>query len=439
MRLMSSHRHVNTVFRLDGVYGKLFSAILLTLVAAVIAGGRGDSAAFESSEVKFADASPSGLAIIPASCPSSPHWTLPGDCTCQLSASPTSIDAGEDVTLSWTSTEYHYDRTTIVGSISPDVGRVYAIGTATVRPQQTTTYRFQYDTGFSCSRTVAVTPAPAFSCIGSTPPNAGLCSGDDTNLTQNTSRALAGSCTSRKCEYTCSGGYSLENGRCEPDPDALRYSCSSNNQCVQSVGGSYTTSNCNNACSSTPQQRFSCNSNGQCIASAGGAYTTSNCNNVCAPPQCPLSANEVRQGGVCVCRAGYNRDPSTGQCVQQCTPGIRCIANQWCTVTNVCGVISCSGSCVVGGTKSVDIDANPLTVRSGGKTQVTWTSANYPYCSVTENNPAITDSWNTRTGSKQSSIIEQKTVYTLVCTDEYGVDSAPATVTVNVIPIFIEQ
>ena len=87
----------------------------------------------------------------------------------------------------------------------------------------------------------------------------------------------------------------------------------------------------------------------------------------------------------------------------------------------------------------MDISATPLTVRSGSKTTVTWSSANYLSCKVTENNPAIVDEWNTPDGTQESSAIEQKTVYTLICKDEYGVESAPESVTVNVIPIFIEQ
>lgn len=40
-----------------------------------------DASGFESSEVKFADASPSGLSIVPASCPSDNHGGL-YSCTC---------------------------------------------------------------------------------------------------------------------------------------------------------------------------------------------------------------------------------------------------------------------------------------------------------------------------------------------------------------------
>ncbi|MEK7153295.1 MAG: fibronectin type III domain-containing protein, partial [Patescibacteria group bacterium] len=60
-----------------------------------------------------------------------------------------------------------------------------------------------------------------FSCTGTTPSNAGLCSGDDASLTADTAKTLVSSCGSPKCEYTCNSGYTLSGGSCVP----ITYSC----------------------------------------------------------------------------------------------------------------------------------------------------------------------------------------------------------------------
>ncbi|MFH1406164.1 MAG: LamG-like jellyroll fold domain-containing protein, partial [Nanoarchaeota archaeon] len=51
---------------------------------------------------------------------------------------------------------------------------------------------------------------PTDSCIGTTPANATLCQGDDTNLTANTTRTLVSACTlAGKCKYICNEGYTF--------------------------------------------------------------------------------------------------------------------------------------------------------------------------------------------------------------------------------------
>ena len=78
--------------------------------------------AFTSSEVRFTDASRSGLAIVPASCPSSPHYI--GQCTAVTTPSLNELTTscyGPDsrIALSWTSsanaTDYHIERCTDAG------------------------------------------------------------------------------------------------------------------------------------------------------------------------------------------------------------------------------------------------------------------------------------------------------------------------------------
>ncbi len=55
-----------------------------------------------------------------------------------------------------------------------------------------------------------------YSCSGSQPSNSTMCSGDDSGLTSPASWAAVSSCTSAKCEATCSAGYTLSNGACIP-------------------------------------------------------------------------------------------------------------------------------------------------------------------------------------------------------------------------------
>jgi len=133
---------------------------------------------FESAEVKFADNSPSGLSIMPASCPSTPHWTGECDITpgCTISvngASTMSYVAGNvsSITLSWKTgapPSYTADHNvfSIKGTVT-GVGTAFPSGSASITaPSVSTTYTYsgayydvngaQLDT-FSCSATVSVT------------------------------------------------------------------------------------------------------------------------------------------------------------------------------------------------------------------------------------------------------------------------------------------
>ena len=411
---MSSHRHVDTVFSLDGVYGKLFAAILLTLVAIVIAGGRGDSAAFESPEVKFADASPGGLSIVPASCPSSPHYA--GECTIICVR-----NSGR--------------------SCRSDANNCGATSVGTI----------QCRGGCSASRPSNV-PGIGNNCR-SAENNCG-----DTNVG-------VWQCRGGK-DRACSAERPA-NRKCD-GPPSTRYNCNtSTKQCSPATGGAYgTLPSCLSACTdgppascggTVPQGATPCDPNegpgtwARVGNTCAGDTAATKCQYASPASTCggnyPLGAtlcdpNEgpgtwARAGATCASDTATKCQYAIASCVPTTIP--QCINNQWCTRSCNPTKLNCTGECDVNGTKDMDISATPLTVRSGSKTTVTWSSANYLSCKVTENNPAIVDEWNTPDGTQESSAIEQKTVYTLICKDEYGVESAPESVTVNVIPIFIEQ
>ena len=57
-----------------------------------------------------------------------------------------------------------------------------------------------------------------FSCQGTTPANANLCTQDDKDLTSDTDRTLADRCSAAKCEYTCATGYTNNGGVCTQIP-----------------------------------------------------------------------------------------------------------------------------------------------------------------------------------------------------------------------------
>jgi hypothetical protein len=70
----------------------------------------------------------------------------------------------------------------------------------------------------------ATPPTPTYSCTGTVPLNANLCSGDDIGLTANTARTLVSSCTaSKKCEYTCNSDYILSRGSCVRKPTCTSF------------------------------------------------------------------------------------------------------------------------------------------------------------------------------------------------------------------------
>jgi len=94
-----------------------------------------------------------------------------------------------------------------------------------VEKRMTITYTTKYgitktltsDILFNCENYNADETANSatFSCVGSTPENAMLCSGDDSDLEKNTDISLVSSCTDTKCEYYCNIGYNLSESVCE--------------------------------------------------------------------------------------------------------------------------------------------------------------------------------------------------------------------------------
>src|SRR3989344_7313067 len=148
----------------------LFACMLLTLVSLFVFSGARQP--FSSAEVKFTDASAGGLAIMPASCPSDPHWE--GECNpaCIITATPNSYNAGSvnTVQIHWQAQQpppENDSQITIFNMAISGIGGVYTSGTLDVAaPQSSFTYTcdgaYLDDSGnvlgqFTCSAPVTVT------------------------------------------------------------------------------------------------------------------------------------------------------------------------------------------------------------------------------------------------------------------------------------------
>ena len=96
------------------------------------------------------------------------------------------------------------------------------------------------------------------------------------------------------------------------------------------------------------------------------------------------------------------------------------------------GLICSAGACVTppapftspGG----ELRASPNLIGYGQTVVVSWNVQEADSCTVTEDNPNITDSWDTLSGSETSSSLTRPTTYTLYCTGPGGDITQTATV-----------
>lgn len=332
-------------------------------------------AGFVSSEVRFADPSMEGLAIVPASCPSSPDYG--GTCSpnppppssgCNLTSSSYTIPQGGSATLSWAISG---DGS---GTISPGIGAVPTTGTRVVTPSATTQYVLSGGTYVctpSCSKTGCsdMCGTVGFSC----------------QATVSVSQCPAG----QHETYTCHSPATAERGR------------------TQCVGEEYAVfEGC--VCDSTNQPPV----NGQCTSQCpqGQYWNGSQCIAGCAP-QYFCTGNDL-----------YYRSA-------------QCSTSLYQTCTYGCSNGACGSAPAGSGT----IRATPALIRSGETSTITWsaTSVQANSCSVTENNASINDAWTGVSGTRASSVIREQTTYTLRCTGLNG-QQFSASATVNIIPIFEE-
>src|SRR3989344_2786165 len=93
---MARHFHRSRVSMQTMLFSRAALLLSITFILIIAALSFNSREPFTSSEVKFSDSSMSGLSIMPASCPSDPHWE--GECNSPIVAScigyPSTLPAG---------------------------------------------------------------------------------------------------------------------------------------------------------------------------------------------------------------------------------------------------------------------------------------------------------------------------------------------------------
>jgi|GEM_PF-1506282 len=392
---------------------EILTAVVALGALAILLSGVDGRVPVASSETKFFELSAAGLQIVPASCPSSPHYSgacsgVPSPSVCSIVSNPSTITSGQSSTIGWNSNAGGMFSSGVTYVINPTIGSVGSSGTRAVSPTQTTQYTFTVTTPatrrtaeatYNCQTTVSVNAPPSVCPAGQT-----------WNGTQ----------------CVCPAGLTWNGTQCVGTPSCPAGQTWNGTQCVCPAGQTW---------------------NGtQCVADGGS---------------CPIGY--TRNGaGNCVytgCPSGYIL--VNGQCVlepQQCTPMNFCAGPDingdgvgdeiWrrdaqCTESRVnesCPFGCSGGGCLPAPPGQGNITAQPSLVRSGERSTITWSTNEMEpgSCTVSEDNPEISDSRSGQnSGTFLSSSIRQQTTYTLRCTSLDGTtftDSAR----VNVIPSWEE-
>lgn len=203
-------------------------------------------------------------------------------------------------------------------------------------------------------------------------------------------------------------GMAIVPASCPSSPHDGSFGCSS------CVAGYYCSGSVRYYRSATCAQNFveTCEygcSNGMCLERANCASGDTSCLGQCTPQYFCFGADQYYRSSQC--------DDSF---IQKCFYG--------CTL----------GECNIAPAGTLNIQVSPALVRTGTPTTVSWTSSGMSSCTVTEDNPTISDTWGESTGSQQSSPITQRTTYTLTCFDEDN-KVYTDTATVNILFVFEEQ
>jgi hypothetical protein len=407
----------------------VLEAILLTLIILTLALGPytlfpQSRQPLASSETRFVETSPSGMQIVPASCPSAPHYdgecsggplTPPGN-TCAIVADPSTVTPGGQLTLTWAAGEY----TSSWAFTSPGP---YPPTSASLTTQY---WNPNYDWGWNSNKYGAWECANPSACYPQSVPTSGSMV---VSPTQNTRYLLFEtyndipnapwpptiSCTAQVYVSQCPAGQHI-------DASGV-------------VGGSDK--------GVIPGDQGASPSNPICLCDTTNAPPV---NGQCIPPQtCPMGQHFAKDGTTCLCD-NTSAPPVGGMCTVASCRGYYCSGNdlyynhasgaqcvddliQHCT-------FGCSGAaCLPPLRPTASISAKPSIVKEGNTTQVTWSSTNTSSCTVTGNDG---DSWSGTTGTQTSKPLLAQTTFTLLCT---GIDGSTisAKAVVDVIPKWQEQ
>jgi len=278
--------------------------------------------------------------------------------TCNNGCIPNAAGTKSCYTCSICSSTYKYARTNTYQSTTSDC-------------MNPTTTPLTYYQDCNCVDGTNITTYPVFylncnltfSCTGTVPSNATLCSGDGTGLSANTARTPVSSCTAAKCEYTCNSGYVLSGGACVP----VTYSCSicsstykyartntyqsTTSDCMNPtttpltyyqdcncVDGTNITTypvfylNCNPTFSCTgtvPSNATLCSGDGTGLTGITSYNHVLSCSSPAgSPPKCEFTCNSeyVYSGGLCV-PITYDWYHNKGACSEPCGDGTKIISH----------------------------------------------------------------------------------------------------------------
>lgn len=403
-----------------------------------------------SVELTFSELSPSGFEIVPASCPSDPHFSnecsvqvcptgetfngticvcnstgqepVQGVCPvsqptsgCAITATPSSIATGDAVTLAWnTSTRATGDPTL------SSVGTVARSGTYVARPSITTTYTLSgTETSgagtapYSCSVAVSVNTADNSQCVSHTIP-ATMHPGETRSVSVTFKNT--GTNTWMTNSYWAYLTAATHSSHLSPVTKgiATTYTCYGPEAgCETTPGYVYQNQNYtftfNLTAPSTPGiygGLYRMYHNGVSLFGATCGQPAVTVGTVCAPTYFCSGSNLMYRAVSCA-------ETVSQACAYGCD-----IAYAQCSPPPV---------------PSVSITATPQLLRSGNTASVVWSSTNTASCTVSEDNAGITDAWSGTSGTQVTSSITTRTVYNLVCT---GLDGSQASdsVVINVLP-----
>ena len=388
-----------------------FALVAVLLLVAAISASVPVSGKFVSFEVQFTDASAGGFSIVPASCPSDPHFPGPNnECTgywsplCSISVSPSSVTSGQNAALSWSASgDWTHPAGYQAGayriqsySIDQGIGTVPRSGLRTVSTNQTVTYTLTINyEGYHAGPPSAYWAPDSKSC----------------------------SATATLIGPSCPVGYVAQGQTCvfSACPDGYRQE---GNQCVA----------------------VSC--------PLGYIYKASQ--NACVFVACPVGYQQ--QGNQCVfvaCPVGYQQQGN--QCIIACPPGYQfqggqCVLGSCplsCSGKNVvsscneqvvqtCSYQCSAGACVTPPPPTGTLTAQPALVRHGNTSTVRWVVSNVGQCSVSAPNG---DSWTSNgdgTFTQTTRGLETETTYALSC---HGIDGSTLTrsVKISIVPMFQEK
>jgi hypothetical protein len=460
-------RYTRHVFKSFAKRARIYAPIALLLVLVVFAGFSHNRGGFVSSEVQFADSSVHGLSIVPASCPSSPHYPLYAiSTTTTTNAQGENVPPGAYILVGSECTPSTCPAGTveIMPRTIPATCRSTCPSGTTLQPNGTCApictiapregYWQQQATGSYCSaygytrngtqyctntvttyQNVWVPASPGF------PPGCTLTCPDGSTATRSLiSSEGEGSIT----DFTCPAGATSTT---TPVVDPTILLCRDGSVPVNGVCPINTT-RCadgslpiNNQC---PNSSLLCPDGsrpiaGRCPNQTCPEGTVVQSDGSCKPPDdtvCPPGMVQ-RIDGICVppdqCTPGLICDPYDGNVYtqdSQCNATLSQRCANWCK----------AGACIQNpGPFGIVWDVRPRLVQKGSIIQILWRVKNVSSCVVTGTNG---DRWTGINGVQASRPILVQTIYTLHCTpteNEPGRPWVDQNATVNIVPIFHEQ